>query len=487
MADSWDVIIVGAGTAGMPAAIFAAQRGAQVLVLEHAAEVGGTLHLSAGQMSAAGSRLQKEKGIDDTPDEHYDDCMRISNNTADPTLVRLTVDNAAATLDWLMDIGLEVIPDHPVLAQGHEAYKKPRYCWGPEGGRSLLKAIAPAFEKEVANGGVTLKLETEATGLIQDDRGAAIGVLARDTAGTQTEYFGHNVLLAAGGHAANVEMYGELTGVPLYGNGAYPYSQGVGITMGTGAGGWVRGKENYVCSFNVVLEKDEIGSPLLGRIVSMPHARMPWEIFVNVHGKRFVREDHPSVDHREHKLMEQPDMRCWSIFDDAIAHESPDYLMTPDVPHPKAWTKEEFFAGFGKYSTMIKADSLEELAAKAGIDGTALKATVEEYNACLGGADPLGREHRPKAIEKAPFYALQIQGASISSTVGLAVDGNLQVIDRDNRPIAGLYAAGEVLGGGQTMGNAAVGGMMVMPAMTFGRLLGQRMLAWPGSKAEAAE
>ena len=82
---------------------------------------------------------------------------------------------------------------------------------------------------------------------------------------------------------------------------------------------------------------------------------------------------------------------------------------------------------------------------------------------------------------------MQIQGASISSIVGLAVNGDLQVIDADHRPIAGLYAAGEVLGGGQTMGNAAVGGMMVMPAMTFGRLLGQRLLAWPGSKAEAAE
>ncbi|MCH8183614.1 MAG: FAD-dependent oxidoreductase, partial [Proteobacteria bacterium] len=70
MAEPWDVIIVGAGTAGMPAAIFAAHRGASVLVLEAAPEVGGTLHLSAGQMSAAGSRLQAEKGIEDTPDEH---------------------------------------------------------------------------------------------------------------------------------------------------------------------------------------------------------------------------------------------------------------------------------------------------------------------------------------------------------------------------------------------------------------------------------
>jgi fumarate reductase flavoprotein subunit len=486
VAEYWDLIIVGAGTAGMPAAIFAAQRGAHVLVLEAASEVGGTLHLSAGQMSAAGSRLQAEKGIEDTPDEHYDDCMRISNNTADPALVRLTVDNAADTLNWLQDIGTEILPEHPVLAQGHEAYRKPRYYWGPDGGRSLLKSIAPAFEKEIAKGGVTLKLETEVTGLIQDDR-TVTGVRARTNDGAETEYLGHNVLMASGGHAANVKMSAEQSGVPLYGNGAYAFSQGAGIAMGTSAGGWTRGKENYICAFNVVLEKDEIGSPLLGRIIAMPHVRMPWEIFVNVHGKRFVQEDHESVDHREHMLMEQPDMRCWSIFDDVIANESPDYVATADVPHPRRWTKAEMFEAFGKYPTLHKADSLGELATKAGIDGNALKATVEEYNAARGGADPLGREHRPRPIEKAPFYAIQIQGSVISSVVGLAVNGELQVIDADNRPIAGLYAAGELLGAGQTMGNAAVGGMMVMPAMTFGRLLGQRMLSWPGSKAEAAE
>ena len=480
MAEPWDVIIVGAGTTGMPAAIFAAQRGAKVLVLEAAPEVGGTLHLSAGQMSAAGSRLQKEKGIEDTPDEHYDDCMRISDNTADPVLVRLAVDHAAETLDWLQDIGAEILPDHPVLAQGHEAYLKARYCWGPEGGRSLLKAIQPAFEKEIANGSVTLKLETEAGTLIQDDRGAVIGVTARDKSGAEAEYFGHNVLLASGGHAANPELYAELTDVPLYGNGAYPYSQGAGITMGQSVGGWTRGKEHYICAFNVILEKNEIGSPMLARIISMPHARMPWEIFVNVHGKRFVREDHPSVDHREHRLMEQPDMRCWAVFDDVIANEAPAYVATPDVPHPRRWSKEELFEGFDKYPTMYKADSLEELASKAGIDGAALKATVADYNANIDGDDAFEREHRPRPIEKGPFYAIQIQGSSISSVVGLAVSGDLQVINQDNQPIVGLYAAGEMLGAGQTMGNAAVGGMMVMPAMTFGRLLGQRTMVWPG-------
>ena len=93
MAETWDVAVVGGGTAGIPCAIFAAQRGLRVLVLEHAPQVGGTLHYSAGQMSAAGTRRQHEMGIVDSPARHFADIMRLSGNTADPVLVRLAVDH----------------------------------------------------------------------------------------------------------------------------------------------------------------------------------------------------------------------------------------------------------------------------------------------------------------------------------------------------------------------------------------------------------
>src|SRR5262245_23898621 len=92
---AWDVIVVGAGNAGLPAAIFAAQRGAKVLLIEAAGQVGGTLFLSSGQMSAAGTKLQKSKGIEDTPQSHYDDVMRISKHTADPVILKLATEAAA--------------------------------------------------------------------------------------------------------------------------------------------------------------------------------------------------------------------------------------------------------------------------------------------------------------------------------------------------------------------------------------------------------
>ena len=127
MVENWDVIIVGAGTAGIPAAIFAGQRGAKVLLVDAADKIGGTLHLTTGQMSAAGTSLQKKLGIDDNSKDHFDDVMRISENTADRDLVKLAVDNAADTFDWLMSNGFTPLENHPVLGNAHEPYSERRY------------------------------------------------------------------------------------------------------------------------------------------------------------------------------------------------------------------------------------------------------------------------------------------------------------------------------------------------------------------------
>ena len=120
MQEEWDVIVVGAGTAGIPAAIFSGQRGAKVLLIEADERIGGTLHWSTGQMTAAGTKLQKRLGIEDHPDWHYEDCMRISGGDLHPTLAKIAINNAAGSFDWLMDNGFEVSPETPVAGHGHE-------------------------------------------------------------------------------------------------------------------------------------------------------------------------------------------------------------------------------------------------------------------------------------------------------------------------------------------------------------------------------
>ena len=126
------------------------------------------------------------------------------------------------------------------------------------------------------------------------------------------------------------------------------------------------------------------------------------------------------------------------------------------------------------------ANDLDELAKKSGINSVGLNKTIQEYNKAIENnePDPLGRIHRPLKIEKPPFYSICTHGVSITSTVGLSVNSELKVINDKKQPINNLFAAGEILGSGQTMGKCSAGGMMLTPALTFGKLLGQKLLSW---------
>ncbi len=473
---TWDIIIVGGGTAGLPAAIFSARRGARVVVLEAADTIGGTLNISTGQMSAAGTKLQAEKGIEDSAELHYQDVVRISKGTADPHLTRLAVDHAADTFDWLMELGFDPQPHHPVLGQAHEPYSQKRYVWSPQEGRGVLNVLAPLALAEEEAGRLTIHRSTRAKELILDN-GAVVGVRAQQGEDV-IDYHGATVLVTTGGYAMNPSLFEELSGFKQYGAASYEHSLGDGYRMVLAAGGTVRGKENFICGQpRIMASADEPAEPET-RFTTRPEKRQPWEIQVNVHGRRYVAEDEPSVDKRENALVQQPDLRTWLIFDQAIFDAAPNGV--------EGWSRDQVIAAFESHPMFFKAESLEALAAKAGVDAAGLTETVVAYNSAQkAGHDPeFGRQHMPLPIVQAPFYAIRQQAFSLTSTVGVSVNDKLQVIREDGSVIDGLYAAGEILGSGQLMGKSAVGGMMVTPALTFGRLLGQSML--PISASEAA-
>lgn len=469
-AGGWDLIVVGAGSAGLPTAIFAARRGARVLLLDHADQLGGSLWVATGQMSAAGTRLQKERGIEDTPDLHFEDVMRISRGTANPGLVRLAVDNAAETFDWLMGEGFQPLPDHPVKGFGHEPYREARYYWGADGGVSVKNVLVPIVEGLVRQGAITLGLGHHVTRLLVDGEGVVTGVAAKGPDGVERNHEAGAVALTCGGYAGNPEMFEKLSGYPQYNAAPWPFSRGDGLTLGEAAGGYARGRENVFVNFGTLFDTDEFPARMTGRIEHFPERRKPWEIYVNAAGNRFVREDVESVDAREMALLHQPDYRYWIVFDDRILEEAP--------PMVVGWTREQMRDAFNRAGpAFLSGETIEALAAKAGIDPEGLATAISGYNyGVLTGNDFLGRVHKPLPIVEPPFHAIRMQASSISSAVGLAVDDGLRVIRPDGSPIPNLYAAGEVLGSSQTMGKAACGGMMVTPAMTFGRLLGQSLI-----------
>ncbi len=467
---AYDVIVVGAGTAGLPAAICAADRGARVLVIEAAADIGGTLHWSSAQMSGAGARRQKAKGIDDHPDLHFADVMRISNGNANPVLVRIAVDQASATLDWLDDLGFEWDPVSPSLFYGHQAYGRARTYWGRNQGQSLIDTFRPRLQAHVAEGCVEMKLHTRFSSLVIES-GGVVGVVAHASDGSEFIVHAKNVVLTSGGYAANVELYKEIQNQTQYQKAFCPTARGDGLLAAREVGAKIINGHLYTISTLTVLKDDAFPSPLSLRVNTIPQNRPPWEMWVNDHGQRFVAEDEPIIDNREKALESQPGKRLWIVFDDVIRRESPDIIM--------AWFEPPHADPFKTHKAFFRADTIADLAKMCGLGVENLKSAIEDYNrGQASGADRFGRQHMPRPITQPPFYAIRQQGGALSTTGGLAVDTELKVLNQRGEPIPNLYAAGEVIGAGQTMGDAAVGGMMVTPALTFGRLLGQTILKW---------
>lgn len=465
-ADSWDLLIVGAGTAGLPAAIFASRRGARVLLLDAADDIGGTLHLAHGQVSAAGTRLQAAKGIDDHPDAHFADVMRISRGLADPTLIRRIVDEAPATLDWLLEAGLEPLAGHPVNGQmpGREGYSVPRYLWAADQGRAILAVLRRELQPELDSGRVRLQLQSRVTRLIRDERGEVTGV---QVAGG-SEFHGPHVLLTTGGYAMNPEYFEALCGCPAYAAGSYPHSQGDGLTLGVAAGGSIHNTHLHRPGAGSILDASNFPARIYARFNTTPQLRPPWEIWVNDRGERFVREDEPDAISREEALLRQPRVRYHVIFDEAILAESP-----PGIPD---WDAGKLREHCNTHPMFHQAADLDTLARLAGIDPEGLVRSVARYNEGVAtGRDPLSRKHLPATIRQPPYYAITQMGHSAVSCAGLRVDDHLRVLDGSGTPIPGLLAAGEILGSGVTLGQAFVPGMMLTPALSLGRWLGRTL------------
>ena len=344
--------------AGLPAAICAAQRGAHVLLIEATDKAGGKLAQSSGQISAAGTRLQKQLGIDDSPDEHFDEVMRISEYTADPAIVRLCVDNAADTIDWLMDIGVEMTPGHPVLNYFHDIYRVRRYYWPVDKGKTILAALIPLMNAEIARGTLDLRVRTEMTGLLREPGGAVTGVSVTSEGGASEDHLARNTVLAAGGYIADAELCAELSpGLTIY-SPPMPLSTGKALRIARAAGCKVDGGDKYLCMLGGVLEDPANPQTVRFSLSTVPQWRPPWEIWVNAHGARFMREDHPSAGYRERTLQDQPAVKAFVVFDEGIRQNAPN--ITTHL------TDNELRAAFGTHPSYLRGDTVAE---DAPLDG----------------------------------------------------------------------------------------------------------------------
>ena len=466
-----DIVVVGAGTAGIPCAIEAAGRGRRVVVVEKDDRIGGTLWLTGGHLSGAGSRRQRAKGIEDSPQAHLADVERISRGTADRRLAELAVHEAAGTLDWLDDLGVEFEPDTPRVIWGHEAYAAPRTTWAVGTGVEMLEAMRPLWDAGVEAGRIVPLLGHALAEILVGD-GRAVGVAARGPQGRVEVRAGH-VVIATGGYASNADFFADVTpGRPRLVSTAHAHAQGDGIRAAMGAGGAFRGGEHYLPSWGGI--ELEPGS---GRAsyhdawatIFTSVYRAPREVVVNAKGERFIREDEPSSDARERALMRQPDHRLWLVFDEAALEDGP--------PLVKQWAHADLREHLGAGAIGWQAETVEALADAAGLPPGALAETVARYNGFVASGEDadFGRQPPDYPVSTPPFYAVAAHATSLISFGGLHVDADLRVLDADGEPIPGLYAIGEALGAGATSGNAFCSGMLLTPALSFGRILGRRL------------
>jgi len=479
----YDLLVVGAGSAGIPCAIAAAERGLKVLVVEKDSKIGGTLHITAGQMSAAGTRLQKSRGIDDSPEQHFQEIMHLSQGTADPDIVRLAVTEAPHLIDWLQTIGYPMAEEAPAIVYNHPVYSRARTYWGKtdynpanpgeDAGKSLLKTLLPLWEKYRQQGNIALLTETQLQRLIYN-KGRVQGVVVRRKNGSRERFFAYNTILATGGYAANPDFFRQVTPhVKRLVSSARFTSQGDGIQAAMKIGAAFRNAEKHGFTIGGI----EL-QPLSGRAdfwtawarISSPITRPPREIYINAHGQRFMAEDEPDVDKREKTIAAQPEQKCWLIFDE-VAVAAGTSLIFP-------WTTERIRSEADKGQFLWKANTISELAQKTGLPEHQLMASIAQYNqAVQKGHDELfGRKSLQFPVQNPPFYALLTYGFCLVSFGGLHTNAQLQVLDAQGKVIKGLYAVGEILGAGATTGNTFCGGMLLTPAVALGRWLGSHIV-----------
>ena len=474
-----DIIIIGAGTAGISCAISAAKRGKRVLVIEKSHQVGGTLHYTAGHLSGAGTDRQKLKGVTDSPDNHYADIVRISQNTMNPVLTRKAVDLAPITINWLDKLGYPFHEKAPLLIYGHEPYSNPRTYLGINDtpptinnpGKTILQVLLPLWDQYISTGNIECKLSTKMKSIKRV--GDQISGIVIENAKTIETIYATNYILTTGGYASNPYFFNSVTSnASRLISTANPDSTGDGIIAVNAIGGLFSGSEKHSSTLGGI----EL-IPGSGRVnfweawarVSNSMDRKQREIYVNELGVRFMNEYDLNADERERVVLEQPNRKFWLIFDEHALKDGASV-----VPQ---WTHEQLIEESKKNNAVWQANTIVELAEKIGLPINALSSTINQYNQfCETKSDLLfGRTYLEHPIKQAPYYAILVYAYSLISFGGIEVNENLQVLVENKIPIKNLYAAGEILGAAATSGHAFCGGMLLTPALSFGKWLGEQL------------
>ena len=482
---AYDVIVVGGGNAAFCAALAAREKGASVLVLERAPEdeSGGNSRFTAGAIRFAYAGLEDLRQVipDLSPeeiestdfgsysrDQFYDDMGRVTQYRCDPTMTELLVENSLDTMVWMRGKGIRFVPIY-----GRQAFKvEGRFkfwggltveSWG--GGPGLVDGLTKAAR---ANG-IDIVYEARAFELVYD--GLTVQGVRVKHAGVLHDCRARAVVLACGGFESNAEWRTRYLGPgwELAKVRGTRFNTGDGIRMALDIGASPFGNWSGCHAVGWERNAPEFGDLAVGD--QFQKHSYPFGIMVNARGERFVDE---GADFRNYTyakygraVLEQPGQFAWQVFDAKVAHLLRDEYRIRQV-------------------TKVTANTLEELAGKLeDVDADGFLRTMRAYNAAVRTEVPFNpnvkdgraaegiaprKSNWANTLDTPPFEAYAVTCGITFTFGGLRVTEEAQVVDTDGRPIPGLYAAGELVGGIFYFNYP--GGTGLMSGAVFGRIAG---------------
>ena len=494
-----DVLIIGAGGAGMTAAITAADAGMKVVVLESQPAVGGNSVKSTGGMNAAKTSFQdanefgEEAGVEKTlaaakenwadnetitalaakvqeqwdaykadPQGYFDstelfalDTMIGGKGINDPELVNTLVNNTADAIDWLATQDIKLTD---VASFGGASVKRIHRPLNEEGkvvsvGAYTVPLLEAACQKRE---NITLMTDTTAIALVPDENGSCIGALAMGKTGNTITVAADAVVLTTGGFGANLDMVEaykpELKGF-MTTNAAGIQGQGILMAADLGAA-------------TVDMEQIQIHPTVQADTASLitEGLRGDGAILVNKNGERFIDEV-GTRDVVSAAEIAQPDSFSWLVVDQKMVDAS------------------SVIQGYINRGLMLSGDTYEALAEALGIPADTFAATMNTWNGYVAEKnDPdFGRTSFANPLDTAPFYAVKVTAGIHHTMGGLKIDPETHVIDESGKVIPGLFAAGEVTGG--VHGGNRLGGNAVADFVVFGRIAGAQAAAYAAEVA----
>lgn len=447
--DSYDIIIVGAGGAGMAAALEAKEKGMNPVIFEKMPVAGGNTTKSSSGMNASQTKFQKEQGIEDSNDLFYEETLAGGHDTNDKEMLRFFVDNSASAIDWLDSIGIRL--NNLTITGGMKEKRTHR----PEDGSAVGQYLVAGLVRNIHEQEIPLFVNADVKEITQAD-GKVNGVKVLIDQADEKIITAKAVIVASGGFGSNADMIAEvrpdLKGLVTTNQVG---STGDGITMIEKLGGVTVDMDQIQVHPTVQQDK----SYLIGEAV-----RGEGALLVSTEGKRFVNE----LDTRDKvtaAINALPEKAATLVFDSGVK------------------SRVKAIEQYDKMGFVVKGETIEELAQAINVPADQLQATLDTWNEAVKNKQD-GEFGRTTGMDNdlsgAPYYAIKIAPGVHYTMGGVKINTNTEVLDKDGKAIEGLFAAGELTGG--LHGENRIGGNSVAEIIIFGRQAGIKSAEFVQSK-----